>query len=186
MAARMPDYKLSVPKYERMVAAGLLTPEDRIELIRGVIVEKIPIGNAHANAVTALSEGFILAVGDSAVVRPQNPLKLSDSVPEPDLFLAAPPRARYRQGHPTPADVFLVVEVADSSLAADRDIKGPLYAENGIPEYWVVNLIDDTIEVHRDPQPAGTWGTTVTRRRGERVEVSALPGVGRDVGAVLG
>src|SRR4051794_24819837 len=97
-------------------------------------------------------------MGDDAIVAVQNPVRLVDSSPEPDVPILAPRDDFYGTSKPRPADVLLLIEVADTSPAFDRDDKGPLYAEAGIREYWIVNLIDECVEICRDPQADGSWG----------------------------
>ena len=115
-----------------------------------------PIGPEHSGIVDQLAAILIKQLGDRAVVKVQGPLQLDESTePQPDLILLEPRRDYYKHSLPRPIDVTLVIEVADSSLAYDRAIKMPLYAGAGIPEAWIVNLIDRWIEVYRDPSPAG-------------------------------
>ncbi len=169
-------HHFSVDDYEAMVAHGILSENDRVELIRGEVLEKMTIGDPHAACVNRLNQWFVRHVGDNAVVSIQNPVRLLDSVPEPDVTVLRPRADFYSSGKPRPADVLLLVEVSDSSLPFDRDVKGPLYAENGIAEYWVVKLQDICIEVHRRPQPDGRYADVRTVGRGESIEVAALPG----------
>ena len=107
----------------------------------------------------------------------QNPILLADSEPEPDVALLRPRDDYYASGKPQAADVLLAVEVSDTSLDYDRDVKRPLYAQAGITEYWILNLTDECLEVHRQPQPDGSYRDLQTLRRGEQVTVAALPGV---------
>jgi Uma2 family endonuclease len=132
-------------EYDRMVELGLFERE-RVELIRGMLVEMAPIGPPHADPIDFLNRRFVRAIADErAVVRIQQPFAASDdSEPEPDLSIVPP--GRYGDDHPDRA--FLIVEVADSSLAYDRETKGPLYAESGVPEYWIVDVAAQRIEVY--------------------------------------
>jgi Uma2 family endonuclease len=158
-----------------MIDVGILKEDDRVELIRGEFVAKMPLGDPHVACVDRLTRLFIRAAGDDVIVSIQNPVRLADSEPEPDVVLK---RANGgSRGKPTPADVLLLVEVSDDSLEYDRKVKAPLYAENGITEYWIVNLVDRCLEVHRNPRPDGTYADVRTLRPGDRVEVAALPGV---------
>ena len=147
------SHRFRVQDYERMVADGILTEDDRCELIRGEIVEKMTIGDRHAACVNRLTRILVRLVGDRAIVAVQNPIRLADSVPEPDIALLRPRADFYADGKPGPEDVLLVIEVADASLAYDRAVKLPLYAENGIEACWIVDLNDSAVLVHR--QPAG-------------------------------
>jgi len=131
-------------EFDRLVELGRFEDE-RVELLHGMLVTMTPPGPPHASAVDRLTRLFVLGLGDRALVRVQNPLALTDdSEPEPDLALV--PFADYDQGHPERA--YLIVEVADSSIKKDRGIKAPLYASAGVPEYWIVNLVDRVVEVH--------------------------------------
>jgi len=118
--------------------------DERVELLYGMLVTTPPPSPPHGSAVDRLNRLFVLGLGDRALVRVQNPLALTDdSEPEPDLALV--PYADYDQAHPERA--FLIVEVADTSIRKDRGIKAPLYASAGVPEYWIVNLVDRVVEV---------------------------------------
>ncbi len=145
--------KISVPQYEVMIEHGVFDGRyrQRVELIRGEIRQMNPIGVEHANAVDILTEWSVKSLlGQPIRVRVQNPLLLpeSDSAPEPDLAWVV---KRDYARHPLPDDVLLLIEVADSTLRADCGEKLELYAEAGIREYWVVNLVDRRVEICRDP-----------------------------------
>lgn len=169
--------RYSVDDYEEMIRLGVLTENDGVVLIRGQIVPKRPIGSKHSGCVKRLNKTVATRVGDRAVVGIQDPVRLVDSEPEPDLSLLRPRADFYAAGHPRPPDIFLIVEVADSTLAEDRDIMKPIYAEAGIAEYWIVNLVDECLEVHREPRPDGTYQDERVLRRGESTDIAALPGV---------
>jgi Uma2 family endonuclease len=157
-------------EYDKMVEMGLFEDE-RIELLAGVLVQMSPSGPAHAHAVRRLTELFVIALQGRAVVGPQLPIALGDdSEPEPDLVVS--PAGDYTREHPSQAH--LIIEVADSSLRKDRRIKGALYAAAGIPEYWLVNLVDKVFEVHRDPRPAG-YDSIVRVGRGETITPLRFP-----------
>jgi Uma2 family endonuclease len=150
--------KLSVPEYEQIVATGIFGGKNkrRIELIWGELREKNPIGSEHATVVVWLTEwSFDNTPRKKVMVRPQNPVAFlsADSEPEPDIVWAK--RQNYARHHPLAEDVLLLIEVAESSLAYDRGEKASLYATAGIQDYWIVNLIDRTVEVRRDPDGGG-------------------------------
>lgn len=169
-----------------MGEAGILREDDRVELIDGEIVQMTPIGSAHAACVKRLMHLFVRALADRAIVSVQDPIAIPrGSEPQPDLALLRPRADFYRGGHPQPADVWLVVEVADSSLAYDRAVKLPLYARAGIPEVWLVDLSGDTVEVLRRPA-AGRYGETQRRQRSERLGCEAFPDTAFSVDDVLG
>lgn len=162
-------------EYERMVEAGILGPEDRLELIEGEILTMSPQYSPRFTGIQLVSEGLREAFRPQAVVvRVQGPLALTeDSEPEPDVAVVAGAPRDYREAHPRTA--LLVVEVADSSLAFDRGRKLALYARAGIPEYWVLNLIDGVLGVYRDPAGEG-YRSAVTLRPGESVLPLSAPG----------
>jgi Uma2 family endonuclease len=146
-----PVARLSVAGYEKLVASGALGPEEKTELIRGWVVPKMTMNPPHNHAVNALTEMLCAMLGSIATVRVQMSIRLPDSIPEPDLAICQGPRTRYRDRHPTSADVLFLVEVADTSLHYDLGDKLRLYAENGVAEYWVVNLPAGRIEVYTQP-----------------------------------
>jgi Uma2 family endonuclease len=145
-----------------------------------------PIGYQHASAIYRLTHLFVRTFGDAAVVGIQNPVRLSDdNEPEPDLTLLRPQSDFYGSGPVGPSDVYLAVEVSDSSLRYDRQVKIPLYARNGIPEAWLIDLNKQTITVYRDPAPAGYTSTRVARR-GEQLASAAFPDRVLEVDDILG
>ncbi|MGH7820113.1 MAG: Uma2 family endonuclease [Candidatus Binatia bacterium] len=166
----------AVEDYLALVARGVLGPEDRVELLEGVIVAMSPHNPRHAAACGRADQAIRAAIGTRAVVRAQLPLVVgTHSVPEPDLAVVPGRLSDYDHAHPTSA--LLVVEIADSSLMQDRLTKAATYAAAGIPEYWIVNLIDDCVEVHRSPQrEARRYASIATVRRGETIELESLPG----------
>ena len=155
--------RFDVDDYYRMAEVGILSREDRVELIQGEIVDMAPIGSAPGGPVVALTELVARLVADGKVlVSVQGPLRLDPhNEPQPDLMLLRPRADRYRGGHPDAADVLLLVEVADSSLAYDRGPKLALYARHGVAEVWIVDLAGRSVEVCRKLRPGGY----VERRR---------------------
>jgi len=164
-------------QYFALVDDGVLGPEDRVELLEGVIVTVAPANPRHTVVTHQVADLLRAAVGDKAVVRVQSSLRAGvRSVPEPDVAVVVGRHADYIRAHPTTA--LLVVEVADSSLAQDRITKTAIYAGAGVPEYWIVNLRDDVVEIHRAPDPETR--RYVDRRlasRSEHIDVAAFPGV---------
>ena len=148
--------RISVARYQKMVAAGVLTGDDRIELIEGEMIDMAPIGSKHAAITARLTKLFILAAGDDAILSPGGPVNLGDfSEPQPDLLLLRQ-RADYYSGKiPEAADVLLIIEVSDTTLRYDQTVKWALYARYGISEYWVVDVEARLIQVHRDPKESG-------------------------------
>lgn len=163
-----------------MLEIGLFSDE-HVELLEGAIVQMSPHGPDHDDTVTRLTKRLILGLGDRADVRPQCAFATSDSEPEPDI--AVVPSGSYRTQHPSEA--FLVVEVARSSLAKDRGPKARIYAAAAVPEYWIVNIPERQIEVHRDARD-GKFTRIEILREGQTLRLSAFPDVELDVSFVLG
>jgi Uma2 family endonuclease len=152
MSVEIARHSFTVDEFERMGEAGIFPPAARLELIEGEIVEMSPIGSPHAACVKFLSRLFNELFGKDMLVGTQDPIRLNDfSEPQPDVALLRWRDDFYRSAHPTPADVLLVVEVADTTVETDRKVKVPLYARAGIPEVWLVNIPDERIEVYSDP-----------------------------------
>lgn len=146
-------HRLTVADFRRMGEAGILGPDDRVELIAGEIIDMSPIGSLHAAIVARLAKVFTHALGEAAIVWTQNPLALDDaSQPQPDVAILRPRADFYATAHPGPGDVLLVVEVADTTLALDLGLKVPLYAAAGVPETWVIDAA--TRRTHRFRRPA--------------------------------
>ncbi len=159
-------HRWSVSEFQRMGETGFFDPESRLELIEGELFEMAPIGTFHASIVDILNRQFGRALEDSALVRIQNPIVLGDHTePQPDLTLL---RVRsYFEEHPHAEDVLLLVEVSDSTVQYDREIKLPLYARHAIPEVWLVIVPQRCIEVYRIPQPEyGDYQTRLHAREG--------------------
>jgi Uma2 family endonuclease len=166
----------TVDDYHRMGDAGILTEDDRVELIEGELLEMAPIGAEHIAASNALTRLLVLAVGDSFIVSVANPVRLTQrSEPQPD-FTVLKPRDDYRTMLPRPEDTILAVEVANTSLNYDRNVKLALYARSRIPEVWIVNLAAEEVEVYRSP--VGDVYTSVTRAGlSDSLMIAAIPGV---------
>jgi len=168
-----------------MGEVGILAPDARVELIDGELIDMPPIGPRHAAIVDTLARLLVRAAGDWGIVRTQGPIALGPhSEPLPDLALLKPQAQRYFDAHPRPADVLLVIEVADSSLRFDRDVKTPLYAEHGVPEVWVIAVEDRRLTRYRDPQ-RGAYTRVDEPDLRSPLEVTALPTVVVDVNALF-
>ncbi len=143
---------ISVEDYHRMIDAGILGPQDRVELIEGQIIEMAAIGSWHAAYVDKIDTLLKKLLGEEAIVRTQNPIQIvAFSEPEPDVAIVKPRKDFYAMQHPKPSQVYLIIEVADSSLDLDREVKLPLYAAAGVPEYWILNVNAQEIEAHHTP-----------------------------------
>jgi Uma2 family endonuclease len=158
-------------EYDRLVELGVFTKDDKIELLRGALVEMSPQGADHSYVVERLVKLFIEALGDRARLRAHSPFAADDlSEPEPDIGIYPP--AAYARAHPDRA--LLLVEIALSSLRKDRGIKAEIYAEAGVPEYWIVDLVHGVVEVRTEPVD-GQYARMQTFRRGERIGLVAFP-----------
>ena len=165
--------RFTAEDYRRMIEARVLTEHDRVELIHGRIIEKMPIGSRHAATVNSLTRRFAGESYREFILSSQNPIVIrDDGTPEPDLALLGHRDDFYAGQLPTADDVHLVIEVSDTTLAFDRDVKGPLYAAAGIAEYWIVDLIYDRIEIRREPSADGVYGSLQTFARGQTLESS--------------
>jgi Uma2 family endonuclease len=145
--------RLNLEEYHRLIELGFFRPDERVELIEGVLHRMSPRGPRHADCLERLLRLFIIQLGERARVRGRDPITIpaSGSEPEPDLVLVMPREGGYRDRHPLPEEVLLVVEIAEWSLQEDRELKLPVYAAAGIEEYWIINLVDNQVEVYREP-----------------------------------
>jgi Uma2 family endonuclease len=169
--------RFTVAEYYCMGEAGILKPDERTELIEGEIIVMPPIGPAHSAGGSRAERTLHERLGRRAIIRSQNPVRLpDDSEPQPDIVLARMDPEDYRAAHPRPEDIYLVVEISDTTLISDREKKLPLYARAGIPETWLMNLPDDRIEVYRDPASEGYRSITLVPRDGA-VSPIAFPDV---------
>src|SRR6266446_3923031 len=187
MAVVLKTHRFTVDEYHRMGEVGIFSEDDRVELLAGEIVEMSPIGPLHAGTVGFLNALFTSRLGGEVIVWVQNPLLLrtEDSEPQPDVVLLRPRPDFYRHAHPEPQDVYLVIEVADTSVAADREVKFPIYARAGVPEAWLLNMSAQRLEVHRHPSPDG-YQNVRSLQRGESVAPLAFPDLTLTVDALLG
>jgi len=177
--------KFTVDEYYRLVDAGILMEDDRVELIRGEIIEMSPIGDPHNAAISRLSHFWMRLVNSAALVWVQNSFHLfEDTEPQPDILIVKYRADHYRHGGVHPGDVLLVMEVADTSLAYDRGTKAPLYGRAGIPEAWVWDLDGERLYVHRDPGPDGYQSIRILRK-GDVVRALAFPDHELSVGDFL-
>jgi Uma2 family endonuclease len=186
MSVQIARRHFNIADYYKMAAAGVFSEDDRVELIEGEIVEMNPIGSRHAACVGRLTKLLEQLAGNQAIVWVQNPVQISDySEPLPDLALLKRREDFYAQANPQPADVLLIVEVADSSVGYDREIKVPLYARAGIAEVWLVNLPKEMIEVYAKPV-GDTYREIRLIARGEPLTAQSVPNLTVDADSVLG
>ena len=177
-------WRFTVHDYHRMGEAGILHEDDRVELIEGEIVEMAAIGTRHFSCVNRLTRLLVMGVGEEAVVSVQNPVRLNEQTePQPDITMIRP--RDYTQSLPVPEDVLLLVEVSDTTLAYDRDVKLPLYARAGIGEVWIVNLPARTIEQYTDPS-CDRYRCVDHKRGGQKLQPAALADLAPTVDEILG
>lgn len=173
----VPRHRLTRRDYYRMGEAGILRDDDRVELLEGQVIDMSPIGPRHALVTQNLTELLVKGFADRAGVRCQMPVVLDDgSEPQPDFALVRRRWRGYPLTHPAPDDVFLLIEVSDSSLGFDRVVKLPLYARAGIREVWIVDLTTDRVLIYRKPA-GGVYGTESQVVSPNALDVAALPGV---------
>lgn len=179
----LPVRRFTVEEYHKLGEIGVLTENDRVELIRGWIVPKMTLNPPHTYAVTALMKRFLTLVGPRAVVRVQQPITTADSEPEPDVLLATGRDDDYKSRHPKPSEVSILVEVAESSLREDQTTKLEMYAGAKVAVYWIVNLVDRRVEVYT--QPRGGKNPTY-RQRTDYGPGAAVPVVvgGKELGRI--
>lgn len=176
----------TVEDYHRMADIGIFGPDERTELLDGEVVRRMTVSSRHAGCVKQLLQIFAAGLAGRAILGVQDPVQLDDrSEPEPDLAILAMREDMYRQRHPLPADIHLLIEVAESSIQIDREIKTPLYAAAGIPELWIVDLPAERISVLRQPGPAG-FDERIELGRGDRLTPMAFPELEIRVEEVLG
>jgi len=178
-------HRFTVSDYYRMGETGMLRPDARVELLDGKIIDMSPIGLPHAAVVKNLVHFFRLLDRDQCVFSIQDPLRLDDrSEPQPDLMLLKPSANFYASHPPRPDDVFLLVEVSDSTLEFDREEKLPRYGRAGITEVWIANLIDSTVEVYREPHFTG-YGSVTILQACDKASPAAFPEITVNVASVF-
>lgn len=178
-------YRLTSAIFHQMVETGILSEDDRLELLEEELVTMSPLGPEHMGIVNQIAHILIRQLERRAIVSIQGTIALDQfSEPQPDLAILAQRDDYYKHSLPRPVDVALAIEVAESSLAYDRAIKMPLYAGAGIPEAWIVNLVDRWIEVYRDPSPAG-YTTMLKILAGKSINPQAFNDVVVVVGELL-
>jgi Uma2 family endonuclease len=186
MSRQLAKHWITADEFEQMGRAGIFHPDARLELLEGEIYQMSPIGSRHAACVDFLSSLFNRHFGGRVIVRVQSPIRLEDfSEPQPDVALLRWRDDFYRSAHPTPADVLLVIEVADSTVETDRSYKVPLYARAGIPEAWLVNLPEERIELFAEPA-GGDYQINMIFSRGEEVQSHGVADLRVGVSDVLG
>jgi Uma2 family endonuclease len=173
--AGVKPHPISVAVYDKMIEHGIFDENDNLELLNGVLIEKMTKGIRHAALNDLLGDLFREKLGNKIYVRLQNPIVLDDfSEPESDVVLAKPPRQTYFKRHPKPEDIFLVLEISDSTVAYDRNTKAAAYARAGIQQYLLLNLQNETLEDYREASADG-YQFKQTLRAGQTFELVAFP-----------
>jgi Uma2 family endonuclease len=186
MAVQITRWQFTADDYERMVETGILGKNDRVELIDGEVIAMSPIGPPHAAIVNRLNAILHRQFAGTAIVSVQNPIRLNDySEPQPDLAVLHPNDDYYAQAHPTPADILLLVEVADSSLEYDSEEKMPRYAQNTIPEVWLIDVEHQTVTQYALPSIVG-YHHQVTLARGQMLVAQTIPGLDIAIDTIFG
>jgi Uma2 family endonuclease len=178
-------HRFSVKEYYRMAETGILPPDARVELLDGQVIDKSRITPPHGGVSKFLIHFFSSAVGHRSIISVQNPVRLDDYwEPEPDLMLLKPVKDFYKTAHPPAEDALLILEISDTTLEKDQEIKLPAYARAGVSEVWIENLNEQTIEVYRQPHFSGD-GSRVILSAGDKASPQAFPDVSLDVAELL-
>jgi len=186
MSVNLAKHYFTVSEYDRMGETGVFAPGARVELIEGEIIEMSPIGSRHAACVERIRDHLHEFARRRFLVRTQNPIVLNDfSEPQPDISVLRFREDYYDKAHPRPQDVLLVIEVADTTFPFDRQVKLPLYARAGIPEFLLFNLPKDEIEWFSQHE-LGAYQNHQVLKRGDRFESVIVPGLTLDIEAILG
>jgi hypothetical protein len=186
MSIQLVRHRFTADEYHEMARAGVLRDDDRVELIEGEIVDMTPIGPRHSAVVNRLNHALVRDCGGRAIVQVQGPIRLGlHSEPQPDVVLLRPRPDFYDTAVPGPEHVLLLIEVADTSLPYDRTVKLLLYAQAGIREVWLVDLVGNQVEVHLDPAPDG-YRRSETRAPGDRLVPTAFPDLSLSPADILG
>jgi len=174
-------HRITVDEYHRMAEVGLLAPDARVELIEGEIIDMSPLGTRHMSVVDRLSRLFVFAAGEGAIVRVGGSVRLGRmSEPQPDLLILKPRADFYSDEFATGNETFLAIEVSDTSLRYDREIKVPLFARHGVPEAWIVDLQHEQLLVFAEPGDGAYRQHRVVERPG-RMMLAAMPALAVDL-----
>ena len=177
--------RITVEEYDLMIESGVFDEDDQIELLNGVIVEKMPKGKKHATLNDIIATRLVQQLGDKVCVKNQNPIYLDEfSEPEPDIVLAKLPFERYFKNHPISDEIFLILEIADSTLGYDRNTKSAAYSRAGIRQYLILNVQEKTLEDYREPGVDG-FQSKQTYRAGQNFNLVAFPEINFQVSDFL-
>ncbi len=174
MSIQLAKRLLTVSEYHKMAEVGILDEDDRVELINGEIIEMSPIGSLHASRVNRIIATFKRLPDELAILSVQNPISIGPySEPEPDIVLVKFRSDFYEGRLPNSEDILLVIEVSDTSLGYDREVKKPLFATAGIPEFWIVNIGESQVEVYKKPAN-GDYASRQDFKRGDTIFIDNL------------
>ncbi|MFM6024496.1 MAG: Uma2 family endonuclease [Dolichospermum sp.] len=177
MVLQIVRHQFTVKQFHQMAESGILSENERVELIRGEMIDMSPIGRRHAGCVNRLVNLLIQLLGKRIILAPQNPVELNEtSEPQPDIALLKPRPDFYRNSHPQPEDIFLLIEVADTTVKYDREVKIPLYAEANIPEVWLVDVNQEIIEVYQNTLQ-GIYQDVQKLTKNQSLSILAFPDV---------
>ena len=186
MSVQFKKHYFNVKEYHRMAEVGLLSSDSCVELIEGEVIEMSAVCSTHAGTVNRSSAFLSRKLGDTVIISVQNPIRLNAfSEPQPDLALLKPRKDFYSTSHPSPEDVLVIVEVSDTSVEYDRDLKLPLYARAGITEAWLMILGKELIDVHSQPGN-GKYQKVQRLKRGRTLTSPTIPSLTCKVEDFLG
>ncbi|HLP91611.1 MAG TPA: Uma2 family endonuclease [Nostocaceae cyanobacterium] len=186
MSIKLPAKSFTIDQYHQIYELGILTENDRVELIRGEIVEMSPIGKRHAGYVNLINKILSKLLDEQIIISVQNPIQLNHlSEPQPDIAILKPHPNFYIDKLPEVKDILLLIEVADSTIDYDRDVKIPLYAENGILEVWLIDINAETITIYRQPTPTGYKDVKILQR-GDSLSILAFSEINLTVNNIFG
>lgn len=186
MTVQLLRRKFTVQQYHKMIESGILTEDDRVQLIRGEIIEMSPIGTKHAACVKCLNKLLSSKLGDRVLIAIQDPVELDEhSEPQPDVALLKPRDDFYATAHPQPQDIFLLIEVADSTILYDREEKIPLYAQANITVVWLVDINAQIVEVYQQPTATG-YQYLQKFTGGETLSIPGFPDIKITVNEIFG
>ena len=178
--------RFRVDDFRKMTEAGILPEESGWEIIDGYLIDKMTIGSKHAGTVKRLNRKLTNLPGDLVIVSVQDPIQIDEyNAPEPDIALLKPREDFYAASHPTPEDVLLLIEVSDSTIEYDREIKKNIYAQAGIAEFWLVNLQENTVEIYSQPKN-GNFRLVRILEAGETLQSAAIESLILQVDEILG
>jgi Uma2 family endonuclease len=175
----------NLDEWKRLGEANIFPPGSRLELINGEIIEMAPIGSHHASHLKRINNLFSGLIKNNEIISIQDPVQLGDlSEPEPDFMLLHPSSDFYYENHPVASDVFLLIEIADTSLKFDQNQKLRLYALHNVPEYWLLNVNDASVEVYRQPHD-GLYAEKTTLYSGDKITLSQLRDISINISDIL-